>query len=123
LTRSKRRGDRGFTLVELTVAALLVVTVAAGVLATLINAAQAIRPANHVAHYLAMQTFERLHEAVRQDWWPLGGFPLSVGGPYPDAAPVMDGVPYTRTYQVFSETNGDGIEDYRRVRVTVTWPD
>ncbi len=119
-----RKHHDGFTLIELMIAALLMATVAAGVLGMLINAKQAIRPGSSIAGYLVKDKLESLYEAVRQDWWGVAGNPLSTGGPYTDTVTV-NGVTYNRSYNVTAvDANADGTtDDYRKVDVTITWPD
>ncbi len=119
-----RKDEKGFTLIEIMIAALLVTTTAAGALAMFVNAKKMIRPGNNIAGYLAQQKLETLYEAVRQDWWGLGGRPLTAGGPYADAVTV-DGILYNRSYTVTAiNANTDAVpDDYRKVDVTITWPD
>ena len=115
--------QKGFGLMEIMIAALLTATVAAGVLATLVNAKRVIRPTDSIAGYLARERLETLYEAVRQDWWGAAGNPLSVGGPTPDNVTV-DNITYNRSYTVTAiNANGDAVpDDYRRVDLTITWP-
>ena len=119
-----RRNEKGFSLIEIMIAALLTATVAAGVLGMLVNAKRAIRPGNNIAGYLAKDKLETLYEAVRQDWWGVGGNPLSVGGPTVDNVTV-DNITYNRSYTVTAiNANADAVPDnYRRVDVTISWPD
>lgn len=119
-----RKDEKGFSLIEIMIAALLVTTVAAGALAMLVNAKRMIRPGNNIAGYLAKDKLESLYEAVRQDWWGVAGNPLSTGGPYTDTVTV-DGILYNRSYNVTAiNANADAVpDDYRKVDVTITWPD
>ena len=112
------RKQTGFTLVELTVATLLLVTVVAGLFAAFVSANRWIKPQSAVASNVARERLETLFEAVRQDWWDVGGRPLSIGGPYADGTTTLDGVTYTRTYTVSSVSG----TDYRKVEARVTWP-
>lgn len=117
------RASKGFTLVELLVTALIIALASGVVLSAFVNAHRAVRPGTNVAGYLAKERLELLNEAVRQDWWLAGGRPLTPGTVAEGNFPV-DGVPYTRSYTVTDiNVNGDGVNDYRRARVTVTWPD
>lgn len=114
---------RGFTLLEITIAALLFATAAAGVLSAFVNASRALTPGNNTAHYLAAERQEMLREAVRQDWWPAGGNPLTPGGPYADGVITLNGTAYTRSWTVVA-INADGAgaaDDYRRATVRVEW--
>ncbi|HTL69852.1 MAG TPA: hypothetical protein VL404_01030 [Candidatus Eisenbacteria bacterium] len=113
--------ENGFTLLEVTLAALLLVGVIAGLFGSFVSANRWIQPQNNVGYNVARERLEWLYEAVRQDWWNSGGRPLSAGT-YSEGAFAYDGVNYTRSYTVTSvDANGDATEDYRRVQVTVSW--
>ena|SRR3989338_7717242 len=119
----KHARQAGFTLVEVSVAGLLLTTLVAGLFAAFIAANRWIKPQDNSAHNLAREKIDRLYEAVRQDWWNASGWPLSVGGPYAEAAISLDGVSYTRTYTITSvDRDGDMVEDYRKADVVVSWP-
>ena len=120
---SRARKDRGFTLVEVVVAAVLMAAVAAGLLRAFetMNGISAVQQDRVTAANLARQQLEDLHEAVRWDWWGLANFPLSPGTALGAAAAiVVNGTTYTRSYVVNAVFDG-GTEAYRRVDVTVRW--
>ncbi|MCG3176031.1 MAG: hypothetical protein MOGMAGMI_00969 [Candidatus Omnitrophica bacterium] len=117
------RRIEGFTLLEITLAAILFAVAAAGVLSAFANASRAVTPGNNTAHYLAAERHEILREAVRQDWWGAGGNPLSPGGPTSDGTITLNGVGYDRQWTVVA-VNADGAgetDDYRRATVRVEW--
>lgn len=123
MQRMDRLDRDGFTLLEITIAALLFATAAAGVLSAFVNASRALTPGNNTAHYLAAERQEMLREAVRQDWWGVGGNPLSAGGPYNDGVINLNGVAYTRSWTV-AAVNADAAgetDDYRRAVVRIEW--
>ncbi len=112
--------ESGFTFIEILVAAVLMTTVAAGLLRAFVTArgltpAQVARSANN---YLATQKLEDLHEAVRQDWWNESNRPLTPGTTV-EPAVAADGSMHTRTTTVGAVNNGQG-SDYRSIEVTVT---
>ena len=113
--------ERGFTLLEIGIATLLLVGMIAGLFGAFVSANHWIQPQNNTGYNLARERLEQLAEAVRHDWWSLGGRPLSAGA-HPEGVFTYDGVNYNRDYTVTSvDANGDTVEDYRRVEVTVTW--
>lgn len=121
--RAGRLDHDGFTLLEITIAALLFATAAAGVLSAFVNASRALTPGNNTAHYLAAERQEMLRESVRQDWWAGVGNPLSPGGPYNDGIINLNGTAYTRSWTV-AAVNADGagdVDDYRRAVVRIEW--
>ena len=114
---------RGFTLVEILMAMMLLGVTGVSTLRAFSNASALTDTAENPAYYLASQHLANLSEAVRQDWWPNNGNPLSlVGAPGP-AAETVSGRLYTPVSTIAtSELNGDADEDFRRVRVVVSWP-
>lgn len=85
-----------------------------------------------VAYSLGRSILERMHEYVRQDQWGNASLPLSLTTPGPqNIASTVNGKNYTVSYRLNNspntgtapplDTNGDGIEDYRRVTVTVNF--
>jgi prepilin-type N-terminal cleavage/methylation domain-containing protein len=122
--RGKRQA--GFTLLEVVIAALLISTVMAALLAAFISANRWVNPQFNVAHYLARQQFERLSEQVRQDWWnnsttdPERRLNAGYNPPTrPDDVLTLDGLDYTRNY-VVSDVSPGG-RDYRKAKVSVEW--
>lgn len=114
------RNDRaGFTFVEIALAALLLVTVAAGILSAFITAYNWVRPESAVASNLMRSELEGLYEYITQGW---DTSPLALGGPYTQITNV-NSVPYTITYTVTPVAGVPSDTGYRQVTMTVTWPD
>jgi hypothetical protein len=114
--------EDGFSLLEISVAALLLTGVMAGLYSSFVTANRWIQPQSNAAYSVARERLESLHEYVRQDWWASAGHPLSVGGPNPDGSATIDDVSYAREYSVINvDSDSDGVQDYRRAQVTVSW--
>lgn len=111
------RDERGLTLVEVIVAALLVATTVAVVFGAFISANQFTVPEiiRSVESNLAREKFEELYQAVRQDWWNQANQPLTPNVDPPAENITLDGVTYQRSYKVRSVPT----KDYRRVEMTV----
>lgn len=116
------QGEDAFTLVEVVVATLLLVTVVAFVYTMFATSARFIRPYYGEGHYLAKNRLEELLEEVRQDRWNVVTQPLNPAFNPPAQTFTINNVPYTRDYTVDDLTTTPG-RPYRRVRMTVTWPD
>ena len=117
----KKNSERGMSMIEVTVATLLLVTVVAGLYSAFISAYKLIQPRGDSAYNVARMRFENLYEAVRQSWWSTNTKPLGIGS-HADGAINVDTTSYTRDYTVTSiDADGDGKEDYRKVTVKVTW--
>lgn len=124
LTPSAIRNQRGFTFVEVVVSALILTTVAVGLLRVAVSAHQSA-PAQldrSGAENIARTQAEALYESVRQDWWPGANQPLSVSTSQGAAqSVVVNGKTYSRSYTVSTvNLSGDGGgQDYRKVDVVV----
>ena len=114
----------GFTLVEILVAMLLLAGIS-GVAFNSFSSSSKLASGSFkevTAYNLARRQLEYLYESVRADQWAAAGFPLSTVGPAPQPGNiVLDGITYGRVYTVTSIDVDGGGEDYRRVRVTMTW--
>lgn len=113
---------RGFTLLELVIAALLLVTVCAGILSAFFNAMRLVDPKAGLESLFARERLERLYEYVRHDWWSTSTGPLSVGNyPSDGTRSLPNGKTLSRSYVVTAvDVNGDAVADYRRVVTQVT---
>ncbi len=118
----------GFTYTEIIVALLLLAGFGAAALSSFSSASRMVRNDPNIAYNFARGLMERLPEHVRQDTWSLAGLPLSLSGPGPqNIASTLGGQTYTATYQVNGgsgvpiDRNADGKEDYRTVKMTVSW--
>lgn len=127
----------GFTLVEIMVAMALVGATGVSILGAFSNSSLTSDAPENAAYYLAAQQLARLNEAVRADWWAANGQPLSLNsaGPQPAAETLNSSHSYSPSYTVNPsgvnwdgaasgaslDGNGDGSEDYRRVRMVVSW--
>ena len=109
----------GFTLVELIIAATLLAAVAGAIFGALVSANRFPRPEldRSSGTNLAREKLEELSEAVRQDWWPNNGQPLSPGNSAVENITV-DGATYQRSYRVENVAG----KDYRRATMKVTPP-
>lgn len=115
---------RGFTLVEVVVAMVVLSTVAVGLLRVGISARQAapVQMDRSGAENIARTLLESLYESVRQDRWTLANQPLSVGTSQGAAQNVVvNGKTYVLSYTVSGvNLSGDGGgQDYRKVDVVV----
>ena len=127
----RQYGSLGFTLTELLAAVVLMSTVAVVVLSSFSSITKIVRPQNNVAVNIARGHLERFYEYVREDaaYYYNAGTPISYNAPGPQPlTQTLDGVVYTTTYVVNNgsstaiDVNGDGQEDYRKVKLTVSWP-
>ncbi len=120
------KNQRGFTLIEIMLAMMLLGTTGVSLMSAFSNASLATDAPENLAYGIASQHLATLNEAVRNDWWGANGRPLSMVNPAPQPAVETPNPPGTHTftpaYTVNTvDSNGDG-EDFRRVRITVTWP-
>ena len=118
----------GFTLMEVLVAMILLASVAAVSLYSFSSAATVTQPGSGAAYNFGRGLFEQMLERVRQDQWGTASLPLSVSTPGPQAlTKSLNGKTYTANYTVNSasgtalDANADGQEDFRKVKMTVTW--
>ena len=114
---------KGFTLVEIIVASLILTTVLVGLLRAFVTARGFQPPqfTRSVASNLAREKLETLYEAVRQDFWEDAARPLGIGL-HEDAPIVMpDGITFTRKTVVSSVDMDGGGEDFRKADITVSW--
>ena len=125
----KQQGRSGFTLMEILVAMILLSVVATSALSSFSSSTKVVQSKNNTALNLVRGYLEQLNEYVREDWRTNNGIPLALNGATMPSAnvQVLDGVTYTTAYAVNNnsgailDANGDGQEDYRKVRMTVTW--
>ena len=112
---------KGFTLLEIMVAMMLLVGVGSLVIIALANAARLAKPApeKYTAYNVARKTSENLADAVRDDTWNSGNL---TPGAHPLVAATYNGVSYTPEYTVVDvDVNGDGKVDYRKTDTKVQW--
>lgn len=135
-TQEPLRARAGFTLMEILVAMTLLSVVAAIGLSSFSSATKVVPSRSNTAFNIARKYFEQFYEYVREDnaFYYDPGTPLAIVNPGPQGVTqTLDGVAYTTTYVVNPlpngvgsgvaiDVNGDGKEDYRRVTMTVTWP-
>ena len=108
----------GFTLMEILVAMVLMATVGAVAFSSFSSGAKIGQNNRNVAVNVGRGVLENLYEAVRDDWWPNAGHPLTPGGPTAQPNVTLNGVTYSSVKTVSSPGGGT---DYRRARVTVCW--
>ena len=119
-------GRAGFSLIELLVAMVLLVAISGLAFSSFSSSAKIVQAPNNTAVNVARSVNESLFESVRADQWsPVTGYasghPLSTTPAQP-AAISLNSVTYTPTYTVESvDVDGDGQEDYRRVKTNVSW--
>lgn len=118
------RNSRGFSIVEVVVAAIIFAIAAAGMYATV---ASLNKPAEDFserskAAMIGKQVLEMLRFNVDQDYWETETanptYPLSFGQ-HNMTAVVLDGVIYSSYYIVTQDPDTGG----RKVSVNVYWPD
>ncbi|MBU1112506.1 MAG: type II secretion system GspH family protein [Candidatus Omnitrophica bacterium] len=112
---------RTFTLVEVIVAALILVIVFAGLLASFVVPRNYVKRVNKrlVAANLVRSNLNRLSQKVRQDQWDIAGEALYPGTHnVPDY--TMDGIDYNSSYYQVLPPSGD--QDYREVKITINYP-
>ena len=112
---------------EILVAMVLLATVGAVSLSLFSSSTQVVQTNRNTAINIARGYLEIFYQYVyvgtTQPTLPTPN-PLSIppvpGGPFTD---TVDGVTYTTNYTVDTvNINGDSIEDYRKVTMTVSWP-
>jgi len=121
---------KGFSLIEVLVAMVLLAGVGGSMIYAFSSSGQVTQSDHGVAYNIARGQLEQLFERVRQDTWPNAALPLSLqtAPARPAIAPKsLNGKTFTPTYTVNNDSsavvdvNGDGQEDYRRVRMNVSW--
>ena len=114
--------NSGMSLMEVLIAMFLLTTVGMTVLNVFSSAGGLVRTQRHTAFNIARQELEKLPEAVRQDWWGDVARPLGTAHADPGAVTV-NATSFDPSYTVTSsgDQDGDGIEDYRQVEMSVTW--
>ena len=125
----KKPFDRlGFTIFEILVAMILLSAISAAALSSFSSSAKIVQSSNNTATNIARGYLERFYEYVREDWRATAGLPVSLSAPGPQGlTQTLDGVTYTTNYAVNDGSSvpidvaGDGLEDYRKVKMTVSW--
>lgn len=123
---------KGFTLVEILVALVLLAGLGIASLNVFSSSARIVNTDQNVAYNFARGMVERMAEQVRIDTWGTDSLPLSRTTPGPQNIPsTINGQTLTATYQInrapssgtapMRDQDGDGVEDYRIVDMTVTW--
>lgn len=113
-----RRDPAGFTLTEILIATMLLVTVVAFLLSAFVNAAIWTRPQPNVAALLVRQKIENLFEHVRQDWYRTGVAACEMrAAAYGPVTMNLDGSVYERSHTV---TQPSG-RQYRKLSVQTSW--
>ncbi len=112
---------------ELLIAMLLLAIVGSLTLFAFTSSEQINKPGSSVAYNFGRGLIEQFYERVRQDQWGTAGLPLSTVTPGPQGlTKTLNGATYTANYTVNNgagalDANADGQEDFRKVRMTVTW--
>lgn len=123
---------KGFTLVEILVALVLLAGLGIASLNIFSSSARIVNTDQNVAYNFARGMVERMAEQVRIDTWATDSLPLSRTTPGPqNIASNINGQTLTATYQInrapsngtapIRDQDNDGVEDYRIVDMTVTW--
>ena len=114
---------KSFSLLELLVAAIILVITLAGLLSTFVAARRAVvRSSRRVATFnIARRTLENLYQAVDASTWDSGA--LSVGNDVGSGSLSLppENIVYSWSYDVVDLTAGG--HDYRQVDLTITYPD
>jgi type II secretory pathway pseudopilin PulG len=116
-------GQNGFTMVEIIVSFVLLLTLGGMALSVISSGSQVVASTqDSVAYSVARGFLEQCYEFVSEDLWSAAGQRLSTVNPMPQGTAVaLNGNTFTIGYVVSSENNGDAIEDYRKAVMTVTW--
>ena len=111
------------------IAMVLLGTTGVSLLSAFSNASRSVDLPENAAYYLATQQLASLAEFVRDDQWAVPSLSLSLNNPIPQPAPeTINGRVYSSSYTVNDSTiapidaNADGLDDYRKVKVRVSWP-
>ena len=114
--------NTGFSLMEVLVAMVLLATVGGLTMFSFTNSTQATQPSASVAYNYGRGLMEEMYERVRQDHWTDPGLPLSLVNPAQFPVRALNGKTYTPSYtSTKGDLNGDGVEDFRKVKMTVSW--
>lgn len=121
--------NSGFSLIEIVIALVILTGVGAMTMSSFVSSVETSRPDSSIGYNFGRGIMEKMYEFVRQDQWATANLPISVtspgtGGPFTPQGSVtsLNGNNYTATYTVNSvDSNFNGQEDYRRVRMTITW--
>lgn len=126
-----KRSTRGFSLLEIIIALMLLSGVAMVVMSSFSASTRVVSGGGerNVASNFGRSILERMFEYVKADaTWTAPGGPLSLSAPGPqNVGMALNGQNYTASYSVNSATtapidaDGDGEEDYRTVDLTVSW--
>lgn len=126
-----RAANAGFSLLEIMVAMVLLAGVSLAVMSSFSSSSRVANSGGqlNVAYNFGRGVLERLHEFVLADaTWTTSGNPLSLDAPGPQGlATTLNGDTFSVNYEVNESTlamvdeDADGLEDYRRVRMTVAW--
>jgi prepilin-type N-terminal cleavage/methylation domain-containing protein len=126
------RGARGFSLMEVMVAMVLLAAVGGTVMVAFTSSTQVVSSDTGVAYNFARGIMEQFQERVVTNW-DAAGNPLALLPANRPAIPnnpkSLNGDTFTAAYTVNTndgvtriDNNGDGDEDFKRVNLTVTWP-
>ena len=114
---SRARDGRGFSMVEVLVAAVVFVTAAAGIFATVAQTQVGVKvsDARSRATLCGKEVLDGLSKEVADSTWDTGA--MAIGGPYAVAGSYPNCIAgYTPTYSVAAVADGT-----RQVTVTVSW--
>ena len=123
------KSNAGFSLVEIVIALVILTGVGSMTMSSFVSTAETTKPDASVGYNFGRGIMEKMYEFVRQDQWATNNLPLSVvgagtGGPFipQGSTKALNGNIYTATYDVTSvDSNANGQEDFRRVRMAITW--
>ena len=123
------RNAKGFTLMEIMVAMVLLASVASMAFSSFASSQKVIQNQDSLAYFVARWHLDRFYEFVRQDQYaPDTPSPLSLNGRPAPANVVLD-TTYTAAYTLNNsagaaakiDANGNGQEDYRTVNLVISW--
>jgi prepilin-type N-terminal cleavage/methylation domain-containing protein len=117
MRRGSSLGSRGFTLLEIMVASIILAGMGALLFGSFFTARRwIVETSSGVPMNLARERLEELQMSVRSDTWDTGAL-VATGAWVPEAPITLDGIPYTRSTRVSSV----GTMPYRKVEAKVEW--
>jgi prepilin-type N-terminal cleavage/methylation domain-containing protein len=124
------RNRKGFTLIEVVLAVVLLASMSVGIYAAIISATKWTQPEVNKGYNVAREKLEALYTSVRQSNWSNAANPLNTTNAPVTETTSLDSTNYARVTTLGAAINRnsgtgpgqDSEEDYRKVEITVTLP-